>query len=131
MYRHTQFGTLTVVSVGAAIVVLVLITTTTQWHFVSIGVLAILVILLLLFYSLTVTIDRSDLEIVIMGQKRLKTMIEDGTAKAVGDASLLDKLAASLGTFTPDFEMVPGTKGQAPRQDLNPYEIGTVDMQHE
>ena len=61
MYRHTQFGTLTVVSVGAAIVVLVLITATTGWHFVSIGVLAILVVLVVLFYSLTVTVDQHEL----------------------------------------------------------------------
>jgi len=61
VYRHTQFGTLTVVSVGAAIVVLVLITATTGWHFVSIGVLAILVVLVVLFYSLTVTVDQHEL----------------------------------------------------------------------
>ena len=61
MYRHTQVGTLTVVSVGAAIVVLVLITATTGWHFVSIGVLAILVVLVVLFYSLTVTVDQHEL----------------------------------------------------------------------
>lgn len=62
MYRHTQFGFLTIVSVGAAIAVLVLISATTGWHFVSIGVLTILVILLALFYSLTVTIDRQELK---------------------------------------------------------------------
>ncbi len=61
MYRNTQFGTLTVVSVVAAIAVLVLITVNTGWHPVSIGVLAIMVILLFLFYSLTVTIDRHEL----------------------------------------------------------------------
>ncbi|MDJ0848900.1 MAG: alkyl sulfatase dimerization domain-containing protein [Myxococcota bacterium] len=74
--------------------------------------------------DLTVTIDRSDLETVMMGKKRLKTMIEEGTAKAQGDAAILDRLAATLVHFTPDFEMMPGTRSPAPRVDLNPYEVG-------
>jgi alkyl sulfatase BDS1-like metallo-beta-lactamase superfamily hydrolase len=74
--------------------------------------------------DLTVTIDRADLEVVMMGQKRLVTMIEEGTAKATGDAGLLDKLAATLATFRPDFEMVPGTARPAPTGELNPYQAG-------
>lgn len=61
MYRHTQFGTLTVASVVAAIAVLVWIAMSTGWHPASILVLVILVILLTLFCSLTVTIDRREL----------------------------------------------------------------------
>ena len=56
-YRHTQFGTLTVASVGAAIALLLVISATTEWHPISISVLVILVIALALFYSLTVEVD--------------------------------------------------------------------------
>jgi sRNA-binding protein len=63
--------------------------------------------------------------------KSFASQIEDGTANAEGDKEILSKLAATLAIFTPDFEMVPGTKEQAPRQDLNPYEIGPLEMQHE
>jgi alkyl sulfatase BDS1-like metallo-beta-lactamase superfamily hydrolase len=81
--------------------------------------------------DLTVTIDRADLEIVMMGQKRLKTMIDEGTAKAIGDVSVLDKLATSLVTFTPDFEMVPGTSRPAPAGEWNPYEAGVEPIRGE
>jgi alkyl sulfatase BDS1-like metallo-beta-lactamase superfamily hydrolase len=81
--------------------------------------------------DLTITINRSDLETVMMGKKSFAAQIEDGTAKAEGDRTILAKLGATLAIFTPNFEMVPGTKGQAPRQDLNPYEVGPLEMQHE
>jgi hypothetical protein len=38
--------------------------------------------------------------------------------------SVLDKLATSLTTFTPDFEMVPGASRPAPARKWNPYEAG-------
>jgi alkyl sulfatase BDS1-like metallo-beta-lactamase superfamily hydrolase len=81
--------------------------------------------------DLTITINRSDLETVMMGKKSFAAQIEDGTAQAEGDRTILAKLGATLAIFTPNFEMVPGTKGQAPRQDLNPYEVGPLEMQHE
>jgi alkyl sulfatase BDS1-like metallo-beta-lactamase superfamily hydrolase len=81
--------------------------------------------------DLTITIDRADLETVMAGEKTFAAQIEDGTARAEGDKGLLAKLGATLAHFTPTFEMVPGTKRQAPPQDLNPYELGPVEMQHE
>ena len=81
--------------------------------------------------DLTVTINRSDLEIVMMGQKRLVAMIEDGTATATGDVSLLDQLAVSMVTFTPDFEMVPGTAQPASAGEWNPYEAGVQPVRGE
>jgi alkyl sulfatase BDS1-like metallo-beta-lactamase superfamily hydrolase len=81
--------------------------------------------------DLTVTIDRADLETVMMGQKRLVTMIEDGTASATGDVSLLDQLAVSMVTFTPEFEMVPGTAQPAPAGELNPFEAGVEPVKGE
>jgi linear primary-alkylsulfatase len=77
--------------------------------------------------DLTITIDRTDLEAVMMGQIRLKTQIEKGVAKATGDVSLLDKLAATFATFSPDFPMIPGTTEPPPEGEWNPYEAG-VEM---
>lgn len=37
---------------------------------------------------------------------------------------MLDKLAVTMATFTPDFEMVPGTSCPAPAGKWNPYEPG-------
>lgn len=81
--------------------------------------------------DLTVTIDRADLETVMMGKKRLATLIEEGTAKATGDVSVLDKLAATMVTFTPDFEMVPGTSRPTPAGEWNPYEAGVEPIRGE
>ena len=81
--------------------------------------------------DLTVTIDRSDLESVMMGRKRLVTMIEEGVAKATGDVSVLDGLAAAMVTFTPDFEMVPGTARPAPTEEWNPFEAGVEPVRGE
>ena len=60
-YSRTQFGTLTVVSVGAAIVLLVAISFSSGWHPISLIVLAILAVVLALFCTLTVTIDETSL----------------------------------------------------------------------
>jgi alkyl sulfatase BDS1-like metallo-beta-lactamase superfamily hydrolase len=81
--------------------------------------------------DLTITVDRGDLETVMMGKKRLLTLIDEGTAKAKGDKKVLEQLASTLAHFTPDFEMMPGTRSPAPRQDLNPYEVGPVEFRGE
>jgi alkyl sulfatase BDS1-like metallo-beta-lactamase superfamily hydrolase len=81
--------------------------------------------------DLTITVDRADLETVMMGQKRLLTLIDEGTAKADGDKKVLEQLAATLAHFTPDFEMVPGTRVEATEEELNPYEVGPVEFRGE
>jgi alkyl sulfatase BDS1-like metallo-beta-lactamase superfamily hydrolase len=60
--------------------------------------------------DLTLTIDRSDLEQTMMGEKTLEAQIADGTAKIQGDASVLAKLASTMVDFDPRFEIMPGTK---------------------
>jgi alkyl sulfatase BDS1-like metallo-beta-lactamase superfamily hydrolase len=77
--------------------------------------------------DLTVIIDRADLDVVMMGQKRLTAMIEDGTAQATGDVSVLDKLAMTLATFTPNFTMIPGMPALEKQGESNPFEV-SVDM---
>jgi alkyl sulfatase BDS1-like metallo-beta-lactamase superfamily hydrolase len=60
--------------------------------------------------DLAITINRSDLEQVMMGKKTLMAMIQDGTAKTEGDPSILAKLGAAMVTFDPRFPIMPGTR---------------------
>ncbi len=77
--------------------------------------------------DLTVTINRTDLEAVMMGAKTLRAQIEDGTAKAEGNADIIGQLASTLVVFDPRFEILPGTKGPSVEADLNDYEISGID----
>jgi alkyl sulfatase BDS1-like metallo-beta-lactamase superfamily hydrolase len=81
--------------------------------------------------DLTVTINRADLEDTMMGKKTLMAQIDDGTAKVSGDKGVLKKLASTLVEFEMGFEILPGTKGPAPKEDLNDYEVGPVDLHGE
>jgi alkyl sulfatase BDS1-like metallo-beta-lactamase superfamily hydrolase len=58
---------------------------------------------------MTLTINRSDLEQTMIRAKTLEVQIADGTAKVQGDASVLQKLAATMVDFDPRFEIMPGT----------------------
>jgi alkyl sulfatase BDS1-like metallo-beta-lactamase superfamily hydrolase len=78
--------------------------------------------------DLTLTIDRSDLEAVMVGVKTLRAQIEDGTAKVEGNAEIIAQLASTLVVFDPRFEIMPGTRGPSPREDLNPYEVGPLEL---
>jgi alkyl sulfatase BDS1-like metallo-beta-lactamase superfamily hydrolase len=80
--------------------------------------------------DLTITIGRSDLEAVMMGVKSLRAQIADGTAKAEGNTEIIDQLASTLVVFDPRFEIMPGTKGASPGEDLNPYEVGSSVEPH-
>jgi alkyl sulfatase BDS1-like metallo-beta-lactamase superfamily hydrolase len=72
--------------------------------------------------DLTLTINRSDLEQTMMGAKTLEAQIQDGTAKAEGDVSVLKKLAATMVDFDPRFEIMPGTKSRdEPVAHADPY----------
>jgi alkyl sulfatase BDS1-like metallo-beta-lactamase superfamily hydrolase len=81
--------------------------------------------------DLTVTIDRADLELTMMGKKTLMAQIDDGTAKIRGDKGVLKQLASTLVQFELGFEIMPGTKGPAPKEDLNPYEVGPTNLHGE
>ena len=59
--------------------------------------------------DLTLTINRADLELTMMGAKTLEAQIADGTAKVEGDVSLLAKLGATMVDFDPRFPILPGT----------------------
>lgn len=64
--------------------------------------------------DLTLTINRADLELTMMGAKSLEAQIADGTAKVEGDASILKQLASTMVDFDPRFEVMPGTKARRP-----------------
>ena len=73
--------------------------------------------------DLSITINRSDLEQIMMGLKSFAASIEDGTAKAEGNADILAQIAGTLTTFEIGFEILPGTAGPAGKVDLNPYSV--------
>jgi len=81
--------------------------------------------------DLTITINRSDLETVMMGAKTLEAQIADGTAKVEGDVDVLKQLASTMVVFDPRFEILPGTAGPATPEDLNDYEVGPVELSGE
>jgi alkyl sulfatase BDS1-like metallo-beta-lactamase superfamily hydrolase len=72
--------------------------------------------------DLTLTINRSDLEQVMMGRKTLNAQIADGVAKIDGDAGVLAKLAATIVEFDPRFEIMPGTKSRPEHEQVDAYE---------
>ncbi len=73
--------------------------------------------------DLTLTINRSDLELTMMGVKTLDAQIAEGTAKIQGDAGVLKQLAATMVDFDPRFEIMPGTRAamQVAKEE-DPYE---------
>ena len=60
--------------------------------------------------DLTITVNRSDLEMVMGGKTTFDKLLADGKAKFEGDRKPFDQLRSILTQFTPDFEMMPGTK---------------------
>ena len=64
--------------------------------------------------DLTLTINRSDLEEVMAGKVSMDEQIANGKAKLVGDRKPIDQLKSILVQFTPDFEMMPGTRPAQP-----------------
>jgi alkyl sulfatase BDS1-like metallo-beta-lactamase superfamily hydrolase len=81
--------------------------------------------------DLSITINRSDLEQVMMGKKSFVAQIEDQTAKVEGDVEVLQKLASTMIDFDLFFEVLPGTKGEVEESDLNDFEVGHVEPGHE
>jgi len=73
--------------------------------------------------TLTLTINRSDLEKTMMGAKTLDAQIAEGTAKVEGDAGVLKQLASTMVEFEPRFEVLPGTQARtAEPLKADPYE---------
>ena len=64
--------------------------------------------------TLTITLNRSDLEQVMGAQTTFEKLLAEGKAKFDGDRKAFDQLRSTLTVFTPDFELIPGTKGKKP-----------------
>ena len=73
--------------------------------------------------DLSITINRSDLENIMMGVKSFRASIEDGTAQAEGNTEILGEIAETLVTFEIGFEVLPGTAGPGEESELNPYQV--------
>jgi alkyl sulfatase BDS1-like metallo-beta-lactamase superfamily hydrolase len=73
--------------------------------------------------NLTITIDRADLETVMMGKATFDDQITEGKAKLVGDRKPYDQLKGMLVQFDIGFEILPGTKADTPVDArANPFE---------
>ena len=89
--------------------------------------------------DLSITIDRSDLETVMMGAATFDAQIDAGKAKLKGNREVYEQLKSTLVTFELGFEIMPGTAGRAADVaagraadvDLNPFEAGPVDLKGE
>lgn len=60
--------------------------------------------------DVTLTINRSDLEQTMAGEKELEAQLADGTAQIEGDPTILGVLAQAMVDFDPFFEVLPGTR---------------------
>jgi alkyl sulfatase BDS1-like metallo-beta-lactamase superfamily hydrolase len=72
--------------------------------------------------NLTITINRKELSLVMGGQTTFDKLLAEDKVKFVGDRKPFDQLRSVLTTFTPDFELMPGTKSKtkpapAPKKD--------------
>jgi alkyl sulfatase BDS1-like metallo-beta-lactamase superfamily hydrolase len=73
--------------------------------------------------DLTITINRSDLETVMMGAAKFDDQIKNGKAKLKGNRDVYAQLKSTLVQFELGFEMMPGTKeADAKEPDMNPFE---------
>ena len=73
--------------------------------------------------DLTVTVNRADLNQVMMGMASFDDLIAAGKATFEGDRAGFDQLRSILVPFTPDFEIMPGTAAKAPTDAPKPFEI--------
>ena len=60
--------------------------------------------------DLTITVDRDELDGVMTGQTTFQALVADGRATVEGNPAVLTQLMSTMVHFTPDFEMLPGTK---------------------
>ncbi len=70
----------------------------------------------------TITINRTDLETVMMGQATLDDQVKTGKAKLVGDRKGFDLIRSSLVWFNMGFEVLPGTGGTSLVAPRDPFQ---------
>jgi alkyl sulfatase BDS1-like metallo-beta-lactamase superfamily hydrolase len=72
--------------------------------------------------DLTITINRTDLEEVMMGKLTFDEQIKKGKAKLKGNRKVYEQLKSTLVQFDPLFEIMPGTKQVEGEKDDDPFE---------
>jgi alkyl sulfatase BDS1-like metallo-beta-lactamase superfamily hydrolase len=60
--------------------------------------------------DITLTLNRSDLNLAMMGVKTFEDLLKEGKAKVEGNPQILAQLVGMLDEFDPRFEILPGTK---------------------
>jgi linear primary-alkylsulfatase len=73
--------------------------------------------------DLTITLNRSDLDLVMMGANSFDDLIKAGKAKFEGDRKPFDQLRGLMVVFSPNFEILPGTAPKAPTAGPKPFEV--------
>ena len=73
--------------------------------------------------DLTITIDRADLNSVMMGVRSFDDLLKAGKAKFDGDRKPFDQLRGLMVAFTPNFEILPGTAPKTPSPGPKPFEM--------
>jgi alkyl sulfatase BDS1-like metallo-beta-lactamase superfamily hydrolase len=71
--------------------------------------------------DLTITLNRADLNLVMMGASSFDDLIKAGKAKFDGDRKPFEQLRGLLVPFTPNFEILPGTAPKASAKGLAPF----------
>ena len=59
--------------------------------------------------DLTITVNRTDITRIMMGVAGFDQLADEGKASFDGDRTIIHKLRDLMVTFTPDFEILPGT----------------------
>jgi alkyl sulfatase BDS1-like metallo-beta-lactamase superfamily hydrolase len=72
--------------------------------------------------DLTITINRSDLETVMMGAATFDKQIKNGKAKLKGNRKVYEQLKSTLVQFELGFELMPGTGAKDLTPEQNPFE---------
>ncbi|MBK7676051.1 alkyl sulfatase dimerization domain-containing protein [Accumulibacter sp.] len=73
--------------------------------------------------DLTITLNRSDLNQVMMGASTFDDLIKAGKAKFEGDRKPFDQLRSLMVVFHPNFEILPGTAPKVPSAGGKPFEV--------
>ena len=74
--------------------------------------------------DLTITLNRTDLDLVMMGAQSFEALEAQGKARFVGDRKPFEQLRGLMTQFTPDFEIFPGTRNaRATPANTKPFQM--------